>query len=193
MTAQGLSWQSDSVRGRGVEDAAQHRQIAHYRADGWPVTDTRYGDSLSRHCPARGRGGVPGRPGDRDRRSGRPCRERDGWKYARAPGRSVMVVLSAVRLVLTDKWALSLARSGACGSCVGTTRSRRSASSGPRTRSKLLILATITQSSHWSTSCVHHGVPLQARDSGLRICTYLARSRSGTMKRPSELGKRWCP
>jgi len=42
-SAQG--WQSDLVRRKQVEDAAQDRLMEHYRAEGWTVTDTRHGNS----------------------------------------------------------------------------------------------------------------------------------------------------
>lgn len=35
-------WQSDPVRRKQVEDAAQDRLMAHYRAEGWAVRDTRF-------------------------------------------------------------------------------------------------------------------------------------------------------
>lgn len=35
-------WQSDPVRRKQVEDAAQDRLMAHYRAEGWTVRDTRF-------------------------------------------------------------------------------------------------------------------------------------------------------
>ncbi len=41
-SAQG--WQSDPVRRKQVEDAAQERLMLHYRSHGWAVTDTRFGN-----------------------------------------------------------------------------------------------------------------------------------------------------
>ncbi|UZJ24519.1 DUF3883 domain-containing protein [Rhodococcus antarcticus] len=43
-TGSSQGWQSDPVRRKQVEDAAQNRLMAEYRADGWTVTDTRYGN-----------------------------------------------------------------------------------------------------------------------------------------------------
>lgn len=41
----GQGWQSDPVRRKQVEDAAQDRLMAHYVSEGWEVEDTRFGHS----------------------------------------------------------------------------------------------------------------------------------------------------
>lgn len=94
-SAQG--WQSDPVRRKQVEDAAQDRLMEHYRDHGWTVTDTRFGNPYD--AVARRAGEVVFLEAKGTETAGAGVLVSIGEvKHAREhPGQCVMGVLSGIR------------------------------------------------------------------------------------------------